>query len=165
MPKNALFKSVLFSSSVFTTIRGSIVLKLNLSFYYWHEVMGPMSFYSKGDFQVNEEDIFLLLSSVEPYTSSEESTISGPYFLDDQVIMVYNRSINYPEANDERLRMMGTDCWVLISCEVENELVLLSKIEIAKMVLDVEFGTIEEVSQLNAEMSELSSKAIVNIYH
>lgn len=137
---------------------------INLHFFYWHEVMGPLSYYSHGKFEITQEDIFMLLSSVEPYTESSESTISGPYFIDNEVMMVYNRSINYPEANDERLRIMGTDCWVMISCEVENELVLLSKIEIAKMVLDIEFGTIEEISQLTSEMAEQSTKAILDIY-
>ncbi len=126
--------------------------------------MGPLSYHSRGNFEINQEDIFMLLSSVEPYTSSSESTVSGPYYIDDQIIMVYNRSINYPEANDERLRIMGTDCWVMISCKTENELVLLSKIEIAKMVLDIEFGTIEEIGQLTTEMAEQSSKAILDIY-
>ncbi len=126
--------------------------------------MGPLSFYSYGDFEITQEDIFMLLSSVEPYTVSSESTISGPYFIDDKIIMVYNRSINYPEANDERLRIMGTDCWVMLSCEIENELVLLSKVEIVKMILDIEFGTIEEISQLTTEMAEQSAKAILNIY-
>ena len=126
--------------------------------------MGPLSYYSHGKFEISQEDIFMLLSSIEPYTSSSESTISGPYYIDDQIIMVYNRSINYPEANDERLRIMGTDCWVMISCETENELILNSKIEIVKMVLDIEFGTIEEISQLTAEMAEQSSRAILDIY-
>lgn len=126
--------------------------------------MGPLSIYSHGEFEINQEDMFILLSSVEPYTISSESTISGPYYIDNQVIMVYNRSINYPEANDERLRIMGTDCWVMISCEVENELVLLSKIEIAKMILDIEIGIIEEISQLTTEMAKQSSKAILDIY-
>jgi len=136
-----------------------------LNFYYWHDVMGPISFYSLGDFQISQEDIFLLLSSVEPYSASDESAILGPYYVENRVIMVYNRSINYPEANDERLKLMGTDCWVMISCVKENEVVLLSNIEIAKMVLDVEFGTIAEVSQLGTEMAEQSSKAIEAIYH
>jgi len=118
-----------------------------------------------GDFQISQEDIFLLLSSVEPYSTSDESAILGPYYVKNRVIMVYNRSINYPEANDERLKLMGTDCWVMVSCLKENEVVLLSNIEIAKMVLDVEFGTIEEVNQLGIEMAEQSSKAIEAIYH
>ncbi|MHA1557842.1 MAG: hypothetical protein ACTSPM_13025, partial [Candidatus Heimdallarchaeota archaeon] len=58
----------------------------NLHFYYWHEVMGPLAYHSRGDFEINQEDIFMLLSSVEPYTSSSESTISGPYYIGDQII-------------------------------------------------------------------------------
>ncbi len=136
----------------------------NLHFFYWHEVMGPLSYSSHGKFEISQEDIFMLLSSVEPYTASSESTISGPYYIEKEVIMVYNRSINYPEANDERLRIMGSDSWVMISCEEKNELVLLSKIEIAKMVLDIEFGTIEEISQLTTEMAEQATRAILDIY-
>ncbi|HUU78314.1 MAG TPA: hypothetical protein VMX55_08200 [candidate division Zixibacteria bacterium] len=140
-------------------------MEINISYYYWHEVMGPMVYFSNGKFQINEENLLLLLSSVEPYTTSNESTISGPYYVENQVIMAYNRSLNYPDAHDERLRLMGTDSWVIISCKQDNELVLLSMCEIIKMILDVEFGIIDEVSQLETIMAERSANAIKNLFN
>ena len=140
-------------------------MKITLGYYYWHEVAGPMVYYSKGKFEINEEDILLLLSSVEPYTSSDESTISGPYYVDKKIIMAYNRTLSYPDANDERLRLMGADSWVMICCKQDDELVLLSMCEIIKMILDVEFGTIEEISQLNNQMAERSAKAIADLFN
>lgn len=140
-------------------------MEINISYYYWHEVMGPMVYFSKGKFEIGEENILLLLSSVEPYTTSNESTMSGPYYVENQVVMAYNRSLNYPDAQDERLRLMGTDSWVIISCKQNNELVLLSMCEIIKMILDVEFGIIDEVSQLETIMAERSAKAIKNLFN
>ncbi|MFW9922961.1 MAG: hypothetical protein ACFFDW_06690 [Candidatus Thorarchaeota archaeon] len=139
-------------------------MDISLNYYYWHEVAGPMSYFSSGKFEFSEEDLLLLLSSVEPYTSSSESSLTGPYYLRDQVIFTYNRNLNYPDAQDERIQLMGTDSWVLLSCEKENQLVLESLLEIVKLILDVEFGCCEEVSQLNIQVGQDTSKAIRDIY-
>lgn len=139
-------------------------MQLNISFYYWHEIAGPMLYYSEGNFDISEEDLFMLLSSVEPFTATDESSLTGPYYVNDEVIMAYNRSLNYPEAKDERIRLMGVDTWVLISCNKEYELVLTSMSEIAKTILDMEFIPIEEINQLNPHLAQNASKAILSLF-
>jgi hypothetical protein len=60
--------------------------------------------------------------------------------------------------------MMGTDVWVLISCKTKYELVLLSIIEIVKIILDIEFEAIVEVNQLDAALGERATQAIRAAY-
>ena len=72
----------------YAKLQWRLTLEISVSCYYWDEVMGPIAIYSKGKFKVKNDDIFLLLSSVEPYTTSIESNISGPHYMKDQIIMV-----------------------------------------------------------------------------
>ena len=78
--------------------------------------------------------------------------------------MIYNRSISNPDAKDERLNIMGTDCWVIISYPKKHEIILLSKIDIAKMILDIEFDDIEEISQITYDICSRASAAIIEMY-
>ena len=126
--------------------------------------MGPLQMYSNGLLEISDEDLMMLLSTIEPYSCTAESSILGPKFYNKQIIMTYNRSICDPDANDERLRLMGTDVWCLISCKEESELVLLSIIEIVKIILDIEFDSIEEISQLDAALCERATQAIKAAY-
>jgi hypothetical protein len=126
--------------------------------------MGPLQMYSNGLLEISDEDLMMLLSTIEPYSCTAESSILGPKFYNKQIIMSYNRSICDPDANDERLRLMGTDVWCLISCKEEFELVLLSIIEIVKIILDIEFDSIEEISQLDAALCERATQAIKAAY-
>jgi hypothetical protein len=126
--------------------------------------MGPLKLYSDSDIELKDEEIYMLLSSIEPYLVTNESSILGPSYIGDKILMTYNRSICDPDAKDERLRIMGTDCWTIISCEKENEIVLLSKIEIVKMILDIEFDTIAEVCQLDPSLGEKASSGIRKVY-
>ncbi|NHJ46680.1 MAG: hypothetical protein FK733_02720 [Asgard group archaeon] len=135
-------------------------MELSINVYYWHEIMGPLPIYSDGKLEIKEEDVFILLSSIEPYSITTESSILGPSYIGDDILMSYNRSISNPDAQDERLKLMGTDCWVIISCEMEFEIVLLSKIELIKMILDIEFDTIDEISQLDSNLGKKASYAI-----
>ena len=126
--------------------------------------MGPLLIYSNGLLDISEEDLMMLFSTIEPYSCSPESSILGPKFYGDQIVMTYNRSVCDPDANDERLRLMGTDVWCLISCKKEFELVLLSIIEIVKVILDIEFENIKEVHQLDSALGERSTHAIRAAY-
>ena len=126
--------------------------------------MGPLLIYSNGLLKISEEDLMMLFSTIEPYSCSPESSILGPKFYGDQIVMTYNRSVCNPDANDERLRLMGTDVWCLISCKKEFELVLLSIIEIVKVILDIEFENIKEVHQLDSALGERSTHAIRAAY-
>ena len=139
-------------------------MEISVQIYYWHEVMGPLQMYSNGLLEISDEDLMMLLSTIEPYSCTAESSILGPKFYNKQIIMTYNRSICDPDANDERLRLMGTDVWCLISCKEEFELVLLSIIEIVKIILDIEFDSIEEISQLDAALCERATQAIKAAY-
>ncbi|HUT82407.1 MAG TPA: hypothetical protein VMZ29_14495 [Candidatus Bathyarchaeia archaeon] len=139
-------------------------MELAIKFYYWHEVMGPLLTYTKGKFEITDEDLLILLSSVEPYNITIESTISGPSYLGKKVIMTYNRCVNNPDAQDERICLLGADCWVLIACPIELEIVLLSKIDLVKTILDIEFDTIAEINQIDAIMGERADYAIRKIY-
>jgi len=139
-------------------------MTLTVHFYYFDEVMGPVEIFSDGDLQIKQEDIYILLSTVEPYAISTVSTISGPTYLDDRVLMIYNRSINNPDAHDERLSLLGTDCWVIISYPKDLEIILLSKIELVKIILDIEFETIDEVTQITYDVCYRATNAIRNIY-
>jgi len=126
--------------------------------------MGPLQMYSNGLLEISDEDLMMLLSTIEPYSCTAESSILGPKFYNKQIIMSCNRSICDPDANDERLRLMGTDVWCLISCKEEFELVLLSIIEIVKIILDIEFVSIEEIGQLDAALCERATQAIKAAY-
>ncbi|MBN1327965.1 MAG: hypothetical protein JXA54_00705 [Candidatus Heimdallarchaeota archaeon] len=139
-------------------------MELAIKFYYWHEVMGPLLTFTKGKFEIKDEELLILLSTVEPYIITTESTISGPAYLGKKTIMTYNRCVNNPEAQDERICLLGADCWVLIVCPVELEIVLLSKIDLVKEILDIEFEAIEEVNQLDSIMGERADYAIRNVY-
>jgi hypothetical protein len=122
--------------------------------------MGPLPIFSEGKLEIQEEDIFMLLSSIEPYSVTTESSILGPSYIGNEILMTYNRSICNPDACDERLKLMGTDCWVIISCDKEFEIVLLSKIEIIKTILDIEFDVIDEINQLDSAIGKKASFAI-----
>ena len=126
--------------------------------------MGPLAIYDDGKLKMSEEDILMHFSTVETYSCTTESSIYGPNYKDDQILMTYNRCVSNPEANDERLKLMGTDCWVIISTEREFEVILISNIEIVKMILDIEFDAIEEVSQLNPDMGERAAFAIRKVF-
>ncbi len=126
--------------------------------------MGPLLIYSTSNYRIKNEDIMMLLSLVKPYAVSDESSLMGPSYLGDRVIMTYNRCLNCPEAKDERIRLMGTECWVLLSCEKDYEVVLLGQIDVAKMILDIEFDQIMEVNQYTTEIAEHVSSAIEKIY-
>ncbi|MEA2071712.1 MAG: hypothetical protein U9O98_10545 [Asgard group archaeon] len=139
-------------------------MDLSVHFYYWHEKLGPLLIYSKGDYTINEEQKYMLLSSVEPYAASQESSLSGPHYVSNRVMMVYNRTVNNPEAKDERVRLMGSDCWVVISTEKNHEIILKSKINIVKMILDIEFENCAEITQLNASMADRAAKAITDVF-
>ncbi len=139
-------------------------MEISVQLYYWHEVMGPLLLYSNGLLEISEEDLMMLFSTIEPYSCTPESSILGPKYYNKQIVMTYNRSICDPDANDERLRLMGTDVWCLISCKEEFELVLLSIIEIVKIILDIEFESIEEISQLDAALGERATQAIKAAY-
>ncbi|NHJ32979.1 MAG: hypothetical protein FK732_08955 [Asgard group archaeon] len=139
-------------------------MEVSVQFYYWHEVMGPLQIYSNGLLEISEEDLMMLFSTIEPYSCTPESSILGPKYYGGQIIMTYNRSVCDPDANDERLRIMGTDVWCLISCKEEFELVLLSIIEIVKIILDIEFDSVEEVHQLDAALCERATHAIRAAY-
>lgn len=139
-------------------------MEISVQFYYWHEVMGPLLIYSNGLLKISEEDLMMLFSTIEPYSCTPESSILGPKYYDEQIVMTYNRSVCDPDANDERLRMMGTDVWCLISCKKEFELVLLSIIEIVKIILDIEFDSVQEVHQLDSALGERATQAIRAAY-
>ena len=141
-----------------------IHLDLTIHYYYWDEVMGPLLVHHDGGVQLTQEDVFMLLSSIEPYSETIESKIVGPYFIGDEVFMVYNRSVNNPDAQDERIKLMGTDCWVMLSVKKEHELVLLSQIEIVQMILDIEFDNVDELSDLCIEMYRRTADVIRKIY-
>jgi hypothetical protein len=126
--------------------------------------MGPLQIYKEGKFELSEEDIFMLLSSIEPYCTSTESSILGPNYIGNEVVLTYNRCLPNPEANDERIKLMGTDCWFIISCDKEYEVILQSKIEIAKMVLDIEFEIIDEVNQLDHFLGVKAAYAIKEVF-
>ncbi|MGC9781688.1 MAG: hypothetical protein HZR80_20780 [Candidatus Heimdallarchaeota archaeon] len=140
-------------------------MEINIQFYYWHEVMGPLAIYDDGKLKMTNEDILMLFSTVELYSCSTESSINGPSYKDDKILMTYNRCVNNPEASDERLRLMGTDCWVIISTKKEYEVILISNIEIVKTILDIEFETIEEIVQLNPDMGERAAYAIREVFN
>ncbi len=139
-------------------------MELAIQIYYWHDVMGPLLTFAKGDFEISMEDLLILLSSQEPYLQSMESKILGPSYVEDKIIMTYNRCIANPETQDERICLFGADCWVLIICPIELEIVLLSKIEIVKEILDIEFEMISEVNQLDTSLGERASYGIEKIY-
>jgi len=141
-----------------------IHLDLTIHYYYWDEVMGPLLIHHDGGVQLKQEDVFMLLSSIEPYSETIESKIAGPYFIGDEVFMVYNRSVNNPDAQDERIKLMGTDCWVMLSVKKEHELVLLSQIEIVQMILDIEFDNVNELSDLCIDMYRRTVDVIRKIY-
>ncbi len=126
--------------------------------------MGPLLVYSNGLLKISEEDLMMLFSTIEPYSCTPESSILGPKYYNDQIVMTYNRSVCNPDANDERLRLMGTDVWVLISCKTKFELVLLSIIEIVKIILDIEFDSVVEVNQLDSALGERATQAIRAAY-
>jgi hypothetical protein len=106
----------------------------------------------------------MLLSSIEPYSETSESSIAGPYYIGKEIFMVYNRTVNNPDANDERIRLMGTDCWVMISVRKEFELVLTSQIEIVQMILDIEFDNVKELNDLTIEMTRRTVDVIRKVY-
>jgi len=126
--------------------------------------MGPMLIYSNGLLKISDEDLMMLFSTIEPYSCTPESSILGPKYYGDQIVMTYNRSVCDPDAKDERLRMMGTDVWVLISCKTKYEVVLLSIIELVKIILDIEFDSILEVNQLDSSLGERATHAIRAAY-
>ena len=140
-------------------------LEINIQFYYWHEMMGPLAIYDDGKLKMTEEDILMLFSTVELYSCTNESSINGPSYKEDYVLMTYNRCVSNPDAKDERLRLMGSDCWVIISTKREYEVILISNIEIVKVILDIEFDTILEVSQLNPDIGERAAFAIRKIFN
>ena len=139
-------------------------MEISIQLYYWHEVMGPLLIYSNGFLKISEEDLMMLFSTIEPYSCTPESSILGPKYYDEQIVMTYNRSVCNPDANDERIRMMGTDVWCLISCKKEFELVLLSIIEIVKIILDIEFDSIVEVNEIDSSLGERATQAIRAAY-
>jgi len=139
-------------------------LEISVQFYYWHEVMGPLLIYSNGLLKISEEDLMMLFSTIEPYSCTAESSILGPKYYGNQIVMTYNRNVCDPDANDERLRLMGTDVWCLISCDKKFELVLLSIIEIVKIILDIEFDSVEEIHQLDSALGERATQAIRAAY-
>ena len=142
----------------------AIHLELSIHYYYWDEVMGPILVHHDGKVQLKQEDVFMLLSSIEPYSETDESSLAGPYYINKEVFMVYNRSVNNPDANDERIRLMGTDCWVMLSVKKEHELVLNSQIEIVQMVLDIEFENVRELSDLSIDLTRRTIDVIRKIY-
>ncbi|MHA1125025.1 MAG: hypothetical protein ACTSO7_09595 [Candidatus Heimdallarchaeota archaeon] len=139
-------------------------MEISLHYYYWDEVMGPLLVYHDGSTQLKQEDVFMLLSSIEPYSETTESSLAGPYYIGKDIFMVYNRSVNNPDAHDERIKLMGTDCWVMLSVKKEHELVLCSQIEIVQMVLDIEFDNVKELSDLGIEMTRRTVDVIRKIY-
>ncbi|MCF2143502.1 MAG: hypothetical protein ACTSXO_00185 [Candidatus Heimdallarchaeota archaeon] len=140
-------------------------MALSVHFYYFDEVIGPVEIFSEGEFSIEQEDIYLLLSTTEPYSISPVSSMLGPSYMNEQVIFVYNRSISNPDANDERLSLLGTDCWVVLTYPKDLEIVLLSKIELVKMILDIEFEVIDEISQITYDVCYRATNAIKNLYH
>ena len=139
-------------------------MSLSIHFYYFDEVIGPVELFSEGKFAIDQEEIYLLLSTIEPHLRSPTSSILGPTYLSDHVIFVYNRSISNPDANDERLSLLGTDFWVIITYPKDLEIVLLSKIELVKMILDIEFEVIDEISQVTYDICYRATNAIKNLY-
>lgn len=139
-------------------------MELSIHYYYWDEVMGPLLVQHDGKVQLKQEDVFMLLSSIEPYSETSESSLAGPYYIGKDVFMVYNRSVNNPDAHDERIKLMGTDCWVMLSVEKEHELVLCSQIEIVQMVLDIEFDNVNELSDLTIDLTRRTVDVIRKIY-
>ncbi|NHJ39582.1 MAG: hypothetical protein FK731_06065 [Asgard group archaeon] len=139
-------------------------MDLTVQFYYWHEVMGPLQIFADGNLKISEESLLILLSSIEPYSVTTESSILGPTYIESEVIVTYNRCVCNPDAQDERLRLMGSDTWVIISCSKDYELILLSKIEIVKMILDIEFSTIDELNQLDSNVGKKATFAIKKVY-
>jgi hypothetical protein len=126
--------------------------------------MGPITLYSVGNLIFDQESVLLLFSMNVPYINTPESSILGPYDQEDKVLFVYNRCVNNPDAQDERLRIMGTDCWIVIATPKKNEVVLKSKIDIVKMILDIEFENITEISELSVDIALRSSQAIRTLY-
>lgn len=139
-------------------------MEIAIQFYYWHEVMGPLQIFADGNLKIAEEELLILLSSIEPYSVTTESSILGPSYIENEVVMTYNRCVCNPDAQDERLRLMGADTWVIISCSKDYELILLSKIEIVKMILDIEFAVIDELNQLDSIVSKKAAFAIMKVY-
>jgi hypothetical protein len=140
-------------------------MKLALSYFYWHQKIGPIELYSYGKFPKTEEDLLFWLSSNKGFISSTQSSISGPFYYRRLVIMCYHRVINTPDAKDKRLRLLGTDCWVLLATQKKYELLLQSKIDIIKMVLDIEFESITELYQLTAPIADQTTKAICQLFY
>jgi hypothetical protein len=126
--------------------------------------MGPILVHHDGKKQLKYDDVFMLLSSIEPYSQTEESSLAGPYYIGKEVYMVYNRCVNNPDAKDERIRLMGTDCWVMLSTDKEFELVLNSQIEIVQMVLDIEFDNVRELNDLTIDLTRRTVDVIRKIY-
>lgn len=146
------------------SIVGGILLDVSIYFLYWHEIAGPLILYSKGNHQIEEEELFLLLSMVEPYSSPSEATISGPYPVNNHTAIVYNTKINNPEANDKRIRILGTDCWMILLSNIKNEKTLVEKMDVIKMVLDMDFSLIQEINQLTTDRVARAGNTIVDFY-
>ncbi|MBD3192408.1 MAG: hypothetical protein GF308_17345 [Candidatus Heimdallarchaeota archaeon] len=139
-------------------------MDVSIYFLYWHEKAGPMILYSKGNHQIDQEELFLLLSMVEPFCSPCEATISGPYPLDKHTAVVYNTKINNPEAKDKRIRFLGTDCWMILLSNFKHEKTLVEKMDIIKMILDMDFSLIQEIDQLTTDRVSQAGETIVDFY-
>ena len=126
--------------------------------------MGPLLIFSNSHFKISDEDLLMLLSTTDNYYNFGDSSILGPTYNQDQVIMIYTRTVNNPEAKDERLALMGTDIWILIYCKKDLELILQSKIELAKEILDIEFDSINDLSQIDVPLAEKVISVIEKLY-